>query len=64
MGIEASMELFVAASTGGAVDVRTALEAGADPNERFMAGMTPLHIAAMGNENPAVVTALLDLART
>ena len=39
--------------------VRSALSSGADANERFIGGVTPLLAAALENRNPGVVGALL-----
>ena len=36
------------------------LDAGADPKAQDENGLTPLHLAAVGNENPAVIAALLE----
>ena len=41
-------------------DVMECVAAGADPNARDENGGTPLHGAAMINDNPAIITALLD----
>ena len=40
-------------------DVKACLEAGADPNARTKDKSTPLHDAALSNENPMVIEALL-----
>lgn len=40
-------------------DVVTCLASGADPKARTVDGSTPLHLAAMSNENPAVISVLL-----
>ncbi|MDG2259997.1 MAG: hypothetical protein P8L68_16050 [Paracoccaceae bacterium] len=39
--------------------VSTCIAAGAEVNARTVAGSTPLHGAAVYNENPAVITALI-----
>ena len=41
-------------------DVTACLGVRADPSARDERGMTPLHWAAFGNENPAVISTLLD----
>ena len=46
--------------TATLADVQTELAKGADPKARDKDGWTPLHEAAMSNENPAVVQALLN----
>ncbi len=40
--------------------IKALAAAGADPNARNEHGMTPLHVAAQFNENPAGIQALLD----
>ena len=52
-----SEEYFQAARVD---DVADCLASGADLEERDNNGQTPLHLAAGTNENPAVITALLD----
>ena len=46
--------------TANVEDVKTCLSQGADPKARDKDGVTPLHVAAANNKNPAVITALLD----
>ena len=41
-------------------DVRTLLNAGADPNVQDWIGRTPLHLAVVGYKDPAIITALLE----
>ena len=43
-----------------AADVSRCLTAGADPNARDKFNRTPLHLAVMHNDNPAVLAVLLD----
>ena len=52
-----SNEYFEAAT---AADVTDCLRSGADLEARTEDGFTPLHWAARGNDNPAVIAALLD----
>lgn len=52
-----SQEFF---ETATAADVADCIRTGADLKARAMLGMTPLHHAAMANENPAVITVLVD----
>ena len=57
----APVNLFEAAESGTASEVKTALAAGADPNNaRRDDGDTPLHLAAIWNDNPSVIKALLE----
>lgn len=49
--------LHVARDVG---DVRTLLNAGADPNVQDWIGRTPLHHAVVGYKDPAIITALLE----
>ena len=41
--------------------VQALVDAGADPSARDVIGATPLDIAAIFNENPEVVQALVDV---
>ena len=41
-------------------EVSDCLEAGANPNAGSEDGITPFHLAAISNANPAVITALLE----
>ncbi len=50
-------EFFQIATTE---DVMTCLSQKADPKARDENGATPLHFAALSNENPAMITALID----
>ena len=53
-------DLFEAAESGTASEVKAALSAGADPAAaRTGFGATPLHYAAR-NSNPSVITALIE----
>ena len=36
------------------------IEGGADPGARMVAGMTPLHVAALNTSNPSVIMALIE----
>ncbi len=56
---DANADLFRAAETGTAADVKAALSAGANVNTREENGGTPLHVAAAFND-ATVVAALLD----
>ena len=57
----APVNLFEAAESGTASEVKAALAAGADPNNaRRDDGDTPLHLAAIWNDNPSVIAALLE----
>ena len=58
---DATDDLFKAAESGTASEVKAALSAGADPGaRRGFADGTPLHVAAIRNSNPAVITALIE----
>ncbi len=46
--------------TAALEEVTASLDAGADPKARDAIGLTPLHWAAVRNENLAVIGALLD----
>ena len=53
-------DLFEASQLRTASEVKAALAAGADPNARKRGGDTPLHLAAIWNDNPSVITALIE----
>ena len=56
----ANRDLFGASQLRTASEVKAALAAGADPNARRRGGDTPLHLAAIWNDNPSVITALIE----
>ena len=56
----ANRDLFEASQLRTASEVKAALAAGADPNARRRGGDTPLHLAAIWNDNPSVITALIE----
>ena len=56
----APVNLFEAAESGTACEVKAALAAGADPGARDEYGDTPLHKAASSNRNPSVIEALVE----
>ena len=56
----APVNLFEAAESGTACEVKAALAAGADPGARDDNDKTPLHKAARNNTNPAVIAALIE----
>ena len=57
---DATDDLFEAAGSGTASEVRAAVSAGADPNVKDGEGWTPLHWAAQHNDAPAVIVALVE----
>ncbi len=57
---DAPVNLFEAAESGTASEVKAALAAGADPGARDDNDNTPLHKAARNNANPAVIAALIE----
>lgn len=57
---DATDDLFEAAGSGTASEVKAALSAGADPNVKDGEGWTPLHWAAQHNDAPAVIVALVE----
>ena len=57
---DATDDLFKAAKSGTASEVKAALAAGADPGARDKRGRTPLHRAAARNDNPSVIMALIE----
>ena len=58
---DATDDLFKAAESGTASEVKAALSAGADPGaRRGFADGTPLHAAATTGSNPSVITALIE----
>ena len=56
---DATGDLFEAAESGTASEVKAALAAGADPGARNAYGATPLHLTAHFDSNPSVIEALL-----
>ena len=46
--------------TATVTDVAGCLQSSADPNVQDKTGMTPLHWAARANQNPKVITALVE----
>ena len=62
---DATDDLFEAVKNGTASEVKAALSAGADPGgadpgAARRGGWTPLHVAALSNANPSVITALIE----
>ena len=59
---DATGDLFEAAESGTASEVKAALAAGADPGARTEDSLdeTPLHQATCCNDNPSVITALIE----
>lgn len=57
---DATDDLFRAAKGGTVSEVRTALSAGANLGARDEDGNTPLHLAAMKNDAPLVIMALIE----
>ena len=60
MNKQALNEALLEAATKGTPSlVEKLLGEGAEANTKTKFGLTPLHVAALGNENPAVIEALI-----
>ncbi|GHS94146.1 hypothetical protein FACS1894139_14500 [Planctomycetales bacterium] len=53
-------DIFALAQQGAVADIRAALASGADVTVARANGVTPLHLAAMTNPDPAVITLLVE----
>ena len=58
---DATDDLFEAAGSGTASEVKAALSAGADPDTRNEDDITPLHVAAWQNPESSVIAALIEV---